>query len=358
MIDVAICRQRIGSYLTPSIKRRISTKFKEKESINRYFLFTVYLVLSAQVMDFSLENFDSQDNIRKPHHLSKNLLHLDTWTSQISKARFTNHNFWARYTHGNGRGIGLRIVHWNKASSFLANKKDELAIIIDKYKPHVFGLSEANFFDNHDQDAVQFPDYTLHTCPTLLNPDLKVSRVVVYTHKTLIVKPRPDLMNDRISAIWLELGLPNQRKILVCNVYREWGYLNQIDRNSHSRAAQLERWEALISKWEEALAEEKEVILLGDINIDSLKWMRDDLPNNDVIYRQKPLLELLFAKIFPEGVSQLVNTPTHGNSCLDHLYSNKPEKLSEVSAFFQGGSDHRIIFAVRILFGVFSFTPL
>ena len=140
-------------------------------------------------------------------------------------------NFLARYTYGNRKKNGIKIVHWNKGPSFLENKMT-----------HIFGLSEANLFDHHDLNNVQLPDYTLHTCPTLSNNQLKVSRVVVYTHSSLVVKPRPDLMNNNISAIWLEVGLPRKRKILVCNTYREWGHLRQEDKSSHSVPEQLERW--------------------------------------------------------------------------------------------------------------------
>ena len=136
-------------------------------------------------------------------------------------------NFIARYTYGNKRQHGIKLLHWNKGSSHLENKKDEIETLIDKYKPHILGLSEANLHSHHDLNNVQYPDYTLHTCPTINNPQLKVSRVVVYTHSSLVVKLRPDLMNNSISAIWLEVGLPRKSKILVCNVYREWQYLGQ-----------------------------------------------------------------------------------------------------------------------------------
>ena len=48
-----------------------------------------------------------------------------------------------------------------------------------------------------------------------------VSRVVVYTHNSLVVRRRYDLEDENISSIWLEVGLPRKKKILVCNAYRE-----------------------------------------------------------------------------------------------------------------------------------------
>ena len=261
-------------------------------------------------------------------------------------------NFLARYTNGNKRQHGLKILHWNKGPSYLENKKSEIQTIVDKYHPHILGLSEANLYSWHDVDKVQLPDYTLYTCPTLNNPSLKVSRIVVYTHSSLVVKLRPDLMDNTISSIWMEIGLPGRGKILICNTYREWQYLGQQDSSSRTVAAQLGRWDTFLNQWERAIREEKEVIVTGDINIDSLKWCRDDLPSTDSTYRLKPLIEALFERIIPQGFSQQVRVATHSwvgqsPSCIDHLYTNRPDKLADVQGHINGGSDHKLIYAVR-----------
>jgi hypothetical protein len=210
-------------------------------------------------------------------------------------------NFLARYTYGNKRQHGIKILHCNKGSSHLENKRNEIETLIDKYHPHILGLSEANLHSHHDENNVQFPDYTLHTCPTINKPLLEVSRVVVYTHNSLVVKLRPDLMNDSISSIWVEICLPRKRKILVCNLYREWQYLGQKDSSSQSIAAQLVRWDAFLQQWEKAINEDKEVIVTGDVNIDSFKWCRDGLPSSDSTVKLRPLIDLLFVSNFDTG---------------------------------------------------------
>ena len=72
-----------------------------------------------------------------------------------------------------------------------------------------------------------------------------------------------------------------------------------------------------------------------------------DIPPEDYIHQQKPLIDLLFKKIIPLGVSQQVSVTTHRESCLDHIYTNHAEKLSNVTAERNGGSDHKVIHAVR-----------
>ena len=93
----------------------------------------------------------------------------------------------------------------------------------------------------------------------------------MYTHKSLVVKRRHDLEDSSVSAIWLEAGLPRQKKIVICHAYREWKYLEQEDESSGSVAAQMLRWSALLHMWEKALLEGKEVILLMDANLDFCK---------------------------------------------------------------------------------------
>ena len=101
------------------------------------------------------------------------------------------------------------------------NKIQDIKTILSAEKPHILGLSEANFLDGEDKQQVSVIDYNFYVCKTIDNPRFKVSRVVVYTHIDIIAKLRPNLMSDEFSSIWLEVGLPNQKKFLVCQVYRE-----------------------------------------------------------------------------------------------------------------------------------------
>ena len=273
---------------------------------------------------------------------------LSSWLTRIKR------NSLIKSINGNRgqRGHGIKILHWNKGPSYLQNKQQEIETIIAGHQPHILGLSEANLWADHDQHLVQHADYNIHTCLTLNNPELSVSRVVVYTHQSLVVTRRHDLEDPTISSIWLEGGLPRQKKILVCNGYREWQHLRQNDNSSGTVQAQLQRWLIFLEKWEQALQSGREVIVLMDANLDFLKWSRNNLPPSDSTHRLKPLIQQLFSRIFPLGVSQLVTCPTRSwsgqkASGLDHIYSNKQDKLSEVYTEFAGGSDHKLIKVTR-----------
>ena len=97
-------------------------------------------------------------------------------------------NFYAKCTNGNRRQYRIRIAHFNKGPAYLHNKIHEVENIVQDHSPHLLGLSEANFLGSHDLDDVQIQDYELYTCPTLNNPSIQASRIVVYKHTSLIGK--------------------------------------------------------------------------------------------------------------------------------------------------------------------------
>ena len=272
-----------------------------------------------------------------------------SWMSRVQRNRL------AHITFGNRgkRGKGISCLYWNKGPAFLIHKQLELETIIATHKPHILGLGEANFRQDHDLENVQYQGYTLHLDSSVNNQALGMARVAVYTHNSLRVKRRADLEDDTVSAIWLECGLPNQRGILVCMGYRQWRLLGQKDNNSASTAEQLSRWLIFLDKWEAALQEDKEVIVALDANLDFLTWrMSDGLPAHHSSVRLKSLIDALFNRIIPMGVSQLVTGATRfergqPKTGLDHLYSNKPDKLSSVQTHFTGMSDHKLLKVTR-----------
>ena len=94
------------------------------------------------------------------------------------------------------------------------------------------------------------------------------------------------------------------------------------------------------------------MLVLGDIHLDFLKWTRTNLQPNDQAVRLKPLTDQLFTRIFPHGVSQMVQRATQvwpgvSDSGFDPIYSNKPDKCSEVYMEFRGGSDHKLLKITR-----------
>ena len=232
----------------------------------------------------------------------------------------------------------------------LSNKQMDIGTIIADHHPHVLGLGEANHRHDQDIEAVQIPGYNLHLDSGVDNMDVGgMARVAVYTHSSLRVNRRHDLEDDKIPAVWLECGLPRQKGILICMGYRQWRLLGQEDNSSASTAEQFSRWSTFLDKWESAIEEGKEVIVMLDANLDFLTWRNcEHLPPYHSSNRLKSLIDSLFDRIIPLGVSQLVTGATRmqrgqPRTGLDHLYSNRPDKLSSTQTFYTGMSDHKLI---------------
>ena len=348
-ISIDVYRSRIGKFVVPRQKNvKLLTSLDHskisvpKSSKASYKLKLIIALLCILAFTWTTEI--------KPTRKSLNVTKTKFYQFSYYIPYDVDHNFNARYKYGN-RQNGMKLLHWNKGPSLLENKIEELETIINNYHPHILGLSEANLHKKNDVSNVKIPDYNIYTCLSFENPYLEISRVVVYVHKSIVVKPRPDLMSDQFSSIWLEAGLPNQRKVLICNAYREWGLLNQSSNNSKSIESQFRRWEVFINQWEQALNEGKEVICMGDMNIDHLRWNSNSVDPFSI--RLRPLIDILFERILPQGVVQCVTTatrswPGHEDSGLDHVYTNNPTKLSQVLAVNQGGSDHKMLFVSRL----------
>ena len=260
-------------------------------------------------------------------------------------------NFFARYTYGNRTNKGMKLTHWNAGNAHLENKITDIESLIVDHHPHILGISEANLFKDHCIANCMLEDYELITCNTMNNHSLGVSRVVVYKHTSVVAKVRQDLMSDKFSSIWLEVGFPGKTRFLLCNLYRDWQYLGQTDHSSLDISEQLGRWITFLEQWERALDSGKECIVMGDFNLDFLTFNRDNFSSSSQA-RLKPLVEELYARVVPHGVKQCVLGPTRQgwagqtDSGLDHLWTNNPGKMSQIyTKYF--GSDHKVIMGVR-----------
>ena len=135
------------------------------------------------------------------HHSSTSIFRKKSCVLLTKSTMIEDYNFLARYQHGNRRSTGHKLCHWNKGGPFLHNRVNEIEQTIEEYKPHILGVSEANFHRHHNLDDVQIENYTLYLAKTLENPDLNISRVAVYVHKDVTVKVRTDLINDSFSYL-------------------------------------------------------------------------------------------------------------------------------------------------------------
>ena len=271
------------------------------------------------------------------------VIHGKHWQRRKKSERKKLNKKW-KSIYGNRRTEELSIISWNAGATYLMNQMNEVKWLLDEFNPHILFLPESNLLRSHDRDKVEIEGYTLHTSLMIRNADRQTSRIVAYVKEGIIVRRREDLELDDFSSIWLEAGLPRQKKFLVCGVYREWAHLKrgeETEEDSGSRQEQEERWNNFLEKWEDALEEQPDVTVLGDINIDLNKAF------NTRGHTCKKMAEELKQRILNRGIVQKIEENTrYVSSCepslIDHIYMTRPE-LGTSLVHNWGTSDHRVI---------------
>ena len=80
-----------------------------------------------------------------------------------------------------------------------------------------------------------------------------------------------------------------------------------------------------------------EIIIIGDFNVDYLKRAS---------YNKHPLMRAVSSMSFKQLVT-MVTRPRSG-TCLDHVYTNFPNRVKSIVAHNTGLSDHLPVFGVRL----------
>ncbi len=221
---------------------------------------------------------------------------------------------------------GMKIGAWNLRS--IRNKFEELKLImLQPDELDILCVTESHL-KKEDKDA----DYEIKAeekSPPLYNM-LRRDRtnqdggggIIMYIRSEIPHFRREDLEQkqdyDDIECVWAEIKYPNSPGILVCAVYRAPDYsLNMF----------MERFEPIM---ETAFMENKELIVLGDFNMDYTNGFDDHQG----------------WKLFIESFSlyQMINTPTRvteeSATIIDHIYTTEPSNIAAVMVPVIGTSDH------------------
>ena len=166
------------------------------------------------------------------------------------------------------------------------------------------------------------------------------ARVLLYVRDDINLKVKPLARGDTdLPSVSCEIGVGREKKTRVNFFYREWtsGVSGLGDINS-----QTERLKRQIEHWKTLHTGGRDTIILGDANLCALKWEDENFQHKDLALQvQEYLLET--------SSYQMVKEPTRvgtiagdgiSSSCIDHCYTNVPEKIKRVQVVGVGNSDH------------------
>ena len=161
-------------------------------------------------------------------------------------------------------------------------------------------------------------------------------------------------MCQNVASIWLKLCKKGGKKIFIGGIYREHKLLRQaLPNDTDSEIQQTNRWSQFIQQWT-AANQLGDVIVIGDTNLDELKWSAPEHINLNMV-------NLVKMEIETQGFQQLIQGPTRfwpqqSDSLIDKCWSNCLDRVMSTSNTLNGTTDHNIIELVLRIKGKIS-TP-
>ena len=159
--------------------------------------------------------------------------------------------------------------------------------------------------------------------------------LIVYTKSNLACIHRDDLETEEIETLWLEVKNNKQKPFLLCYCYRP----------PSATSTWMESFESMM---ELAILEAKEIIVMGDFNVNVM---------NDSSSTRNWLLTT-----GSSNLTQLVTKPTRvtptSETLIDHAYTNTPDNIIEVTVPVLGVSDHYPVCITRKLSKTFDIGPV
>ena len=166
-------------------------------------------------------------------------------------------------------------------------------------------------------------------------------RIVMLIKQGVQVELIEDLMDTKVAAIWVKLSVKGKKPLAISGVYREHRYMKQgTDSDSNSDRQQLERWTKFVTSWKKA-AGKYEVVVVGDTNIDFLRWDSPDPQKKKMVDKVKQEVETLGFYQLIEGFTRCWNEQPE--SLIDQCWVNIPQKLIYMKNIVQAFSDHNLI---------------
>ena len=105
----------------------------------------------------------------------------------------------------------IKLLHVNKGNADLINKISELQIIIQKHKPDIMCISEANLKGSPKSFVNHFKGYNIET--NLMHEAIGVSRNLLLVKGELHYKRRKYLEQHVTCTIWIELKISDRKSI-------------------------------------------------------------------------------------------------------------------------------------------------
>ena len=207
---------------------------------------------------------------------------------------------------------GLRIANLN--IRHILPKIDEIKYMLNgKRSVDVLGICETFLKDDIDDNQLMIDGFSIERRD---RKEKGGGGVLVYISNNLPFERRRDLETSGIESLWIQINLPHSKPILFRSLYRP----------PNSLSEWFNRFEHEIST--ASLEDDIEIILAGDFNIDLLKSQNSEWQTLYELYS------------FEQLINKATRVSDKSQTLIDHVYTNKPENISEICVPVYAASDH------------------
>jgi hypothetical protein len=175
----------------------------------------------------------------------------------------------------------LKCAAWNIKRGFVT-REAELKHLIDSECLDIISISEADLYYQTEPPRID----GFKSIPTKRSSPHQKVRLLTLVKNSVAndITVRLDLMSEDFPSVWIEV-----QGLLVGSIYREWGKL------------QDSKLEILLGQIQAASSSKKDVIVMGDFNIDQLKWDNPLWKNFKMAERLRDVIALSGLEPIPMG---------------------------------------------------------
>ena len=215
---------------------------------------------------------------------------------------------------------GFKVISLNINS--LYKHLDELRLFCAEHNPHIICLNETKINDEISDEFLRIDGFE-----NIIRKDRTRygGGVAVYVINGIKFSERSDLDSD-LESVSIELKINYSKHFIVTTIYKP-----------ESKVEIYEKIESLICKID---TEDKECILTGDMNCNMLNPQDN---NNRHIKRIYNTYE------FKQIIKEATRTTSDTKSLIDHIATNRPERIASSGVIPCGISDHDVVYAVRTM---------
>ena len=200
---------------------------------------------------------------------------------------------------------------------------DELKLFSDEHSPHGICLNKTKLNQDICDELLQIDGFQ-----NIIRKDRSGNGggVAIYVKDGIKCQKRDDFNSD-IEFLSVELDIKYVKPIIVTTIYRP----------PESKVEWFKRAEELISRID---IEGNESILVGDMNCDLLKPRDNDTKHIKRIYSIYQ---------FEQMINEATRITSDTKTLIDHVSTNKPDRVSSSGISPCGISDHDAVYLVRFV---------